>query len=329
MTHHLSRRRLITITAATAGLALLPFSPVVSAACAAELPVMRWRGVALGADASLTLHGQDATRTRQAVTAVMDEISRLEKVFSLFREDSALSALNRDGVLHMPPLDLVMCLREAERFSRATNGGFDATVQPLWALYARHFATPGADPTGPQKSEIAAARSLVDYTHVSIAADKIVLGKPGMALTLNGIAQGYITDRVTDLLRSHGFDHVLVNMGETRALGAKSDGTSWQVAINRTDQVVPLANQAIATSGGYGTRLDTSGQHHHLFDPVTGRSANRWSSISVMAPTATIADALSTAFSAMAIEDIQRIGAEFRGSVYAYDTDNRQVLTAG
>jgi thiamine biosynthesis lipoprotein len=142
-----------------------------------------------------------------------------------------------------------------------------------------------------------------------------------MALTLNGIAQGYITDRVADLLRSYGFDHVLINMGETRALGSKLDGVPWNIKINNTNEVLPLADQAIATSGGYGTPFGATGQHHHLFSPGTGRSTSLWTSMSVIAPTATMADGLSTGLSALTEQDISRISTEHNVSVYAYNAD--------
>lgn len=328
----LTRRRFVTITAAAMGAVIIP--PMVMAGSAhghmydtALRADQYWRGIALGAEASLTLTGHDATRTRLAINAALDEISRLEKVFSLYRGNSALSKLNRDGFLVMPPLDLVVCLVAAKRYWQATNGAFDATVQPLWRLYAEHFAAPDADPQGPAGADIVAARSLIDFGSVSITSDRIDLGKPGKALTLNGIAQGYITDKVSDLLRLHGFDHVLVNMGEIRALGTRFDGQPWKVAINRTEQVVDLNEQAIATSGGYGTLFDKAGLYHHLLDPLSGRSATQWSSISVIAPTATMADALSTAFSSLPKEEIVSIAAQFNVSVHAYDHQNRHVIT--
>ena len=70
---------------------------------------------------------------------------------------------------------------------------------------------------------------------------------------------------------------------------------------------VPIGNQALATSGGYGTPLDAAGRFSHLFDPRSGQARPRYRSVSVMAATATAADALSTAFSHMPLEDTQKI----------------------
>jgi thiamine biosynthesis lipoprotein len=120
-----------------------------------------------------------------------------------------------------------------------------------------------------------------------------------MAVTLNGIAQGYITDVVADLLRNEGFDHVVVELGETRVLGTHPDGRPWRVGLRDSEgeagRTIELVDESSATSGGYGTVFDPTGKHHHIFDPGTGLSANRLAEVVVTAPRAMDADALATA----------------------------------
>ncbi|WP_448191457.1 FAD:protein FMN transferase [Azospirillum sp. sgz301742] len=293
----LTRRRFLTVTAAAAGFAAVP------QARAAASPV-EWRGTALGAEALLRLHHPDTALAWRLIADCLAEVERLEGIFSLYRPDSALSRLNRDGALEAPPLDLVILLTEAKRYGELTRGAFDVTVQPLWDLHARHFAAPNADPDGPPEAAVAAVRALVDHHRINVAPDRVAFDRPGMAVTLNGIAQGYITDRIAERLRSAGLEHVLVHLGETRALGPAEDGRPWRVGI--ADPAAPkralfrsidLVDGAIATSGGYGTRF--SAHCHHLFDPATGRSANHVEAVTVMAPTATAADALSTALAVL------------------------------
>ncbi len=269
-----------------------------------------WQGTALGGAASLVIEHPEAEKAQAAIGEALAEVRRLEKVFSLYRPDSALSRLNREGGLNMPPLDLVRILSEARRVSEATGGAFDVTVQPLWTVYARHFAQADADPSGPPPEAVSAARDRVDYRAVAVTPARITLEKPGMAVTLNGIAEGYITDRICERLRASGFAHALVNLGEIRAIGAHTDGRPWRAAIAdpRQDGAlltdVELVDRALATSAGSGTPLDPAGKFTHLFDPRTGRSAPAFLSVSVMADTATLADALATAFSTMTIEDV-------------------------
>jgi thiamine biosynthesis lipoprotein len=329
----MSRRRVLTITAAAGGLGLLPLARAGAAPFARKPQV--WRGTALGAEARITLYHPDSAVAAALLDQARAEIARLERVFSLYRQDSALSQLNRDGEIAAPPLDLVRLLAEAGRFGGLTDGAFDATVQPLWELYAAHFQAADADPGGPPPAAIAAALARVDYRAVAVDSARIAFRKPGMAATLNGIAQGYITDRVAALLRQGGIERVLIDLGELRGLGDHPDGRPWRVGIRdprRDDALlesVDLEDRAIATSAGWGTRFDAAGRHHHLFDPRTGVSAERYDSVSVIARDATTADALSTAFMAMPAARIAGvIGQDASASAIAY-TATGERLTFG
>jgi thiamine biosynthesis lipoprotein len=174
-------------------------------------------------------------------------------------------------------------------------------VQPLWELYASHFAANPDDVAGPPVNRIKAARRRVDYRALALDGARVGFLRPGMAATLNGIAQGYITDRVADLLRAAGFASVLVQLGEIVAGAPRSDGRAWSVGVpdplapDQVIETVDAVDLAIATSSGFATRFDAAGRHHHLFDPATGQSAHRCASVTVLAPRATAADALSTA----------------------------------
>jgi thiamine biosynthesis lipoprotein len=306
MADTITRRRFIGISAAAAGLSLLPWGRKAQA----QATAVTWRGIALGAVASLQIHHTDRAVAERLLRRSLDELRRLERLFSLYREDSALVALNRRGVLEAPPAELVELLGEAHRYAELTGGSFDPTVQPLWVLYADHFAKPDAAPDGPPAAEVEAALAKVGYAGVLLSRDRIALARRGMAVTLNGIAQGYITDRVVEILRSGGIAHSLVDMGESRALGSRPDGRPWEVGLADPDHpariaaTTPLVDRAIATSGGYGCRFDAQGRFNHLFDPRTGRSASRYRSVTVVMPTAAAADALSTAFCLLPAEDI-------------------------
>jgi FAD:protein FMN transferase len=295
MSRAVSRRRFITVCAAAAGL------PLLGLPARAAPNLHRWRGTALGAEATILLHHPDGAVARRLIDRARDEIARLEKVFSLYRADSALAILNRDGALDGPPLDLAALLAECRHFSEASDGAFDVTVQPLWRLYAAHFARPGADPAGPVADDIARVLRLVDFTAVDADPARIALARPGMALTLNGIAQGYITDRVADLLRGGGIQNVLVDLGETRALGRHPSGRPWRAGLpDHGSRTIDLVDSAMATSAGHGMPFDDGGRHHHILDPRTGRSATHAAAVTVIAPRATTADAASTALSVMA-----------------------------
>jgi thiamine biosynthesis lipoprotein len=293
----MTRRRFIAITAAAA--ALTPRT----ATAAATSETLRWQGVALGAEASLILQHPDRGAAAAALDASLAEVARLEAIFSLYRPDSALQTLNARGFLDNSPADLRVLLAASLRLAEQSSGAFDPTIQPLWSLYARHFSSPAAAHNGPERQELAAARALIGWRNVLLDGANIRLGLPGMALTLNGIAQGYITDKVGTLLKNLGFEHVLINLGETLALGPKAGGEAWRAAIANPTQPteniceVSLSEGAMATSGGYGMHFDAAGHFTHILDPNSGAPAQRWASVTVLAPTATLADGLSTALS--------------------------------
>jgi len=310
-----SRRRFIRISAAAAGMTLLPLDRLRAAPAVEDAGrgLRVWSGVALGADAMLQLHHPDPAEADRLIDACLAEVSRLEAIFSLYRDDSALCRLNRDGRLDGPPIELVELLGQAQGFSRQTAGAFDVTVQPLWDLYAAHFSAPDPDPAGPSRTAIAATLQRVGHQALNVDPARISFARPGMAVTLNGIAQGYVTDRVVDLLRGAGIDRSLVDMGETRAIGPRPSGEPWIVGLEdpktpgRVAERLQIENQAVATSGGYGTQFDTEGRFNHLFDPATGETSWRYLSVSVIAPDATTGDALSTAFSLMPLDALTSV----------------------
>lgn len=299
MTANLSRRRFIRIAATAATLAASGWASARTFA-AADLAPLSWRGLVLGNLASIEIRHTDPVKAARLLDLARGEIARLEAVMSLYRPDSALSLLNGAGVLRDPPFDLVQVLSDARRFGAISAGAFDITVQPLWRVYADHFMADGADPVGPAPDTVRRATEHVDYRALEIEPSVVGLRRPAMAVTLNGIAQGYITDRIADLLRNEGLDHLLVDLGEIRAVGGRDNAAPWRVGVENPDRnglaaEVPLVGQALSTSGSYGFRFDAGGRFHHIFDPRSGACPQRYASVTVVADRSTVADALATA----------------------------------
>lgn len=266
----LTRRRFLAIAANFA------------AAPAAALPA-RWRGTALGAEAEITLHGPRA-ETADALIEAQRLLRQSEAQFSLYDPLSALTELNSTGGVSPHP-DMRRLLDIADRVHHATGGLFDPTVQPLWQALAR-----GDDPS--------AAQATVGWHRVTLS-DRVTLA-PGQALTLNGIAQGYATDLIADMLTKRGFTNALVNIGEFRAVGGPfriglDDPEAGHLG-HRT-----VTDGAIATSSPGALNLSKG---THILHPARGPVAPTWSTVSVEADTAAFADALSTAFCLMDLPSI-------------------------
>jgi len=317
--NHLSRRRFLTISAAAAGCMIVP------GLAAASTRDLVWKGTAFGATASIRLAGMNSGEAKRLIALCRAEIERMESIFSLYRTDSALVRLNAGGKLDNPPLDMVALLSQAAAIHQQTNGAFDPTIQPAWTRLAENSS-----------KETSNAPALpIGFDHVTRSTSRIVYTKPGMAMTLNGIAQGYATDRIADLLKSQGLNNVLVEVGEIRALGNKSDGKPWSVGIADTsdrDVIVDriaLADRAIATSSPLGTTVDAAGTIGHILQPQTGQPGGQWRQVSVIAPTATVADGLSTAFCLMDRDAIKAALTAFDQVEVRLEADDGMVTRLG
>ena len=246
----LSRRRFLTVSAAA-----LCASPV-----SAEVD---WQGTALGAQAEIRLTG-DRARAETALQAARDALARVERAFSLYRAHSELSRLNRTGQLRMSPTFAALVAR-VPGLHRATDGLFDPSVGALWQAMLG-----GA--TGP-----------VGWEKVSMAGLGLHL-PGGMALTFNGIAQGFATDRVAATLQAHGFRDVVVDMGEVWVGDReRTIGLPGRTAIR-------LRSRALSTTAVDALRING---HSHILHPSKGRAT--WAEATVEAHDATTADAVSTA----------------------------------
>jgi thiamine biosynthesis lipoprotein len=269
----------------------------------------------LGAPASIQLYHTDEAQARAALAASLEELARLEAIFSVYRADSTITTLNRDGVIENAPPDFVAMLMRALNLATITDGVYDPTVQPVWQLYFRHFTASHPNPAGPTSSDLAAALALVDWRSVEVDARqrRVAFARHGMGLTLNSGAQGYITDRVVDVLRTHGFDRMLVDMGEPRALSVKPDGSAWRIGIanpaapNQAITTLEVVDKCVATSGGYGTVFDEKGIFTHIIHPRTGRTVPALLGVSVVANSGMLADGLSAAMLMVPTEQRQAI----------------------
>lgn len=268
---------------------------------AAGMRTAQRSGIAFGTKVSLKASHANAARLDQALDAAWGEIVRVEKAASLFRPESALSTLNRTGALANPPETLVQMLTEAIGIARLTDGAFDPTVQPLWRVYADAFDA-GRTATG---DEIATASALIGWQDIYLSPKHIQLARPGMALTLNGVAQGFATGRCLAILSEHGIENAFLNTGEIGVAGKRDDRSAWTAAIadpRHPGDYVGLAQPLsgiLATSGDYATVWSSDFSHHHILDPQTRRSPKETASVSVLAQSGSMADGLATAMMVM------------------------------
>lgn len=289
-----ARRRVLLGAAGLAGAA--GFAAFRAVAASHGLTARTRAGLAFGTTVALTAAGRDAPATEAALTDGFAAMRAVESAASLFRADSALARLNRDGFLDAPDPHLVTLLRFALALAAETEGAFDPTVQPLWPVWAEAAAR-GARP---EAGALRTALARVGWRRVQVEADRIVL-EPGTALTLNALIQGYAADQVMAALKRRGIADAFVDTGEFGAAGTHPDGAPWRLGL--ADPRDPAAVAAViapftgfaATSGDYNMSFTDDRSDHHIFDPSTGRSPRSLASVTVTAPAGLIADGLSTA----------------------------------
>lgn len=262
----------------------------------------------------------------EALDAAVQALREVEAAMNLFDPRSEIRQLNRSGRLLRPSSHLRAVLRVAQQVSAASNGAFDVTVQPLWQAYDE-ARTNGRLPT---QADLAAARQPVGWQHLQVDETAVWFDRPGMALTLNGIAQGYAADVARATLHAHGITRALVDAGEFASLGRNGHGMPWRVGIedphaaDRLLTAVPLPpGHCIATSSDLRGAFTADRRHHQLFDPATGDSPPALSSVSVMAERAVLADALTKVMFVAGPARIPALARQWRVSVWWVDKGGR------
>lgn len=291
-----SRREVLKLTAvAGIGLALGAgtVTDLVRRARLHRVSVTRTR---LGTAVNITVIHPDSARAHALVDGAFAEFERLEGIFSRYRAGTAVARLNAEGVLHDAPSELLHVMGRALDYARATDGAFDVTVAPVLNLYVSRFA---ASDVGPTDDEVAAALALVGWRGVRVEGGTIALEKPGMAVTMDGIAKGFIVDQAVAHLMGAGAERVIVEAGgDMGAAGAERD--PWQVSVQDPHDlgaslgVLELRGEALASSGDYMQYFTPDRRLNHIIDPRTGRSPERSAGTTVRHRTAMDADATST-----------------------------------
>lgn len=265
----------------------------------------------MGTVVNLTIVSDDPQLAQLAIDNCLGRMSNLETVLSRFQSNSQLSQLNQSGSLTEAHPALLNLIGQGQEISQLTGGAFDITVKPLVDLYQRHQATN----TLPSKNDIQRTLTLVDYRKLRVKDHQISFDQPGMAITLDGIAKGYIVDEGVATLHQFGFNNVMVEAGgDLLASGQKSADKPWQIGIQSPRQAmgnllakVTLHNKATATSGDYMQPFTTNLSQHHILDPRTGYSAPELAGATVIAPTTVMADGLATAAMVLGPQDGLRL----------------------
>lgn len=251
------------------------------------------------------------TDAEQALQAAVDEIKRIEALFSTYQAGSLTNQINDAAGIHPVPVtdEFYQLVLRAQRISSLTQGAFDLSYgsvdKKLWNFDRSMTALPDA---ATAKKSV----RLINYQLIELdpKAKTIFLKKKGMRIGFGGIGKGYAADKAKQILVDLGYENGLVNAsGDMCAWGFRADGNPWHVGIVDPDNPkevladFDLVNAAVATSGTYEKFVLIDGKRYsHTIHPKTGLPVQGIKSVSVLAPFAELADALTTPIAVMGVD---------------------------
>jgi len=255
----------------------------------------------------------DEKIAEEAISAAFARMEEIEKIASIFDEESEAFKLNQDGYLDAPSDELLQIINMSLDYSELTAGSFDVTCQPLLDLWDYK---PDADKQfweldeTTQKGRINETLKLVGSDKISIKDNKISFKEKGMKITLGGIAKGYAVDEALEVIKDMGIKYALVDAGgDISTLGYKPDNELWDIALVNPDDTsqclatFSFADKAVTTSGNYERYFDPEAKVGHILNPKTGYSVAGCISVTIIAESCTQADALATGVFVMGPED--------------------------
>lgn len=254
---------------------------------------------------TLTAYGEHA---QEAVDKAAERVEALDALLSTGNENSEIYQLNQNGEATLSEEGGYLVERALELYKK-TEGAFDIAIYPVmqaWGFPTQDYHVPDDDTL---KEKLA----LADASKVNYDKDtrKIFFDQDGMEIDLGGIAKGYTSSQIMQIYQDCGVTSGLVNLGgNVQALGCKTDGSKWRVAIQSPDDteeylgILEIEDQAVITSGGYERYFEEDGvTYHHIIDPAIGYPADSGLiSVTIVSDDGTLADGLSTSLFIMGEE---------------------------
>lgn len=254
---------------------------------------------------TLTAYGEHA---QEAVDKAAERVEALDALLSTGNENSEIYQLNQNGEATLSEEGGYLVERALELYKK-TEGAFDIAIYPVmqaWGFPTQDYHVPDDDTL---KEKLA----LADASKVNYDKDtrKIFFDQDGMEIDLGGIAKGYTSSKIMQIYQDCGVTSGLVNLGgNVQALGGKTDGSKWRVAIQSPDDteeylgILEIEDQAVITSGGYERYFEKDGvTYHHIIDPAIGYPADSGLiSVTIVSDDGTLADGLSTSLFIMGEE---------------------------
>lgn len=278
---------------------------------------------------AVTAMAADEAQAHGAIRQAYRRMSEAAAVLTRFSPDSPVARLNREGAIDNAPPMLQSVMAQAARTFGHSEGDFDVTVLPVLGYYLEQ-PRPMTVTAGVRQA-VARRERAVGFEHVRRDGSRITLARPGMAITLDGIAKGYVIDQGVEALRHAGVEAALIDAGgEIRAMSAAGAPHAWRVGIvdpqrpGKVAAVVRLRNGGLSTSGNYEVFFSSDKRLFHIINPHTGYSPDRYSSVTVVAERAVESDAASVAAFSMPLPKLRSFMAAAGHEWLVFSWDGRQ-----
>lgn len=273
--------------------------------------------LAMGTFVAITAIHPSRDEAEMAIGLAFEEIDRLSGLLTHYDPASPVGSFNTTGKIADFPEEMGELIARSMYYHQRTGGAFDITVKPLIDLY-KNSASAGRKPS---EAEVTRTLSLVGSNKLAYRNGVLQFDADHMAITLDGIAKGYIVDKASAVLNTNRVGNHLINAGgDIRTSGLAAQGKPWTVAIQDPEKkkeypdIVSMGDGAIATSGSYEIFYDKEKVFHHIVDGRNGLSPQLASSVTVIAPTVMDADAMATTVFVMG----PRIGVDFINQLSDY-----------
>jgi thiamine biosynthesis lipoprotein len=282
---------------------------------------------AMGTVYEIVAYSPSLNTASRAIEAAFGEIANLDRVMSNYDVESDLSHLDRSAhfrVARVPP-DLFRAIQDSLIYSRLSNGKYDVTVAPLVDLWKAAMVTGQA----PSRAQISRLRKCVGYQKVQlIPPDSIEFHSGCMRIDLGSIGKGYAVDRAVEVLHTYGIRNALIDAGGSTlyGMGAPPGQSGWRVRLcdpsGRIEPEVILHDESISTSEQEKTSLIEPRVFGHIVDPTTAQPLRSDFAVSVVTPSATASDGLSTTLLLLGPEEGSRVVQELPGTAAIWISPN-------
>lgn len=309
---------------------------LVFSGCERQVSVQKTEPI-MGTDVAITVVAKTEREGEAAIDAAMDEIRRLDRMMSLYKEDSEITRVNLAAGEHSIQVspEMIEAAEAARKVSELSAGAFDVTIGPLSVLWQMRLR----EGTVPSDRELAAVRSRVNFKEVLINRKErsLFLTRKGMVMDFGGVAKGYAADRAAEVLKKQGVLNALVAVaGDIRAMGRREDGKPWRIGVQHPREpgrllaTLELSDKSISTSGDYERfTIVRKKRYHHILDPRTGRPSEGVESVTVVGDRGAVIDPLTTALFILGPEKGMKLVKDLGYEALFVDDQGRVTSTEG